>query len=81
MFLSTIIVHLSTMALIFRQLFEKASSTYTYVLACPTSKDAIIIDVSQSGLVKPNVNKSLISSLLWKQPSAMLSALTNWDSI
>lgn len=30
--------------LIFRQLFEKESSTYTYILACPETKEAIIID-------------------------------------
>lgn len=30
--------------LIFRQLFDAASSTYTYLLACPTTKEAVIID-------------------------------------
>ncbi|CAE7696815.1 ETHE1 [Symbiodinium microadriaticum] len=30
--------------IIFRQLFEKVSSTYTYILACPVTKTAIIID-------------------------------------
>jgi hypothetical protein len=28
----------------FRQLFEKVSSTYTYLLACPETKIAILID-------------------------------------
>uniref|UniRef100_A0A914WT07 Persulfide dioxygenase ETHE1, mitochondrial n=1 Tax=Plectus sambesii TaxID=2011161 RepID=A0A914WT07_9BILA len=31
-------------SLLFRQLFENVSSTYTYVLACTASKEAIIID-------------------------------------
>lgn len=31
-------------SLLFRQLFEKTSSTYTYLLACPISKIAILID-------------------------------------
>ena len=30
--------------LIFRQLFEKASSTYTYLLACPETREAVLID-------------------------------------
>jgi sulfur dioxygenase len=30
--------------LIFRQLFDAASSTYTYLLACPTTRQAVIID-------------------------------------
>jgi sulfur dioxygenase len=30
--------------LIFRQLFESESSTYTYILADPVTKDAVIID-------------------------------------
>mmetsp|Transcript_15334 Transcript_15334/g.23090 ORF Transcript_15334/g.23090 Transcript_15334/m.23090 type:complete len:235 (+) Transcript_15334:72-776(+) len=30
--------------LILRQLFEKTSSTYTYLLACPTSKLCVLID-------------------------------------
>lgn len=30
--------------LFFRQFFEGASSTYTYLLACPDSKEAILID-------------------------------------
>ena len=30
--------------LIFRQLFEKESSTYTYLLGCPVTKEAILID-------------------------------------
>ena len=29
---------------IFRQLFEKESSTYTYLLACPETKEAVLID-------------------------------------
>merc|ERR1712117_63246 len=29
---------------IFRQLFEKESSTYTYLLACPEIKEAVLID-------------------------------------
>jgi hypothetical protein len=31
-------------ALIFRQLFDAASSTYTYLLACSETKEAILID-------------------------------------
>jgi len=31
-------------SLIFRQLFEAESSTYTYILGCPSTKEAIIID-------------------------------------
>jgi hypothetical protein len=31
-------------ALIFRQLFDAASSTYTYLLACTETKEAILID-------------------------------------
>lgn len=34
----------STKNLIFRQLFEKASSTYTYLLADATTKEGILID-------------------------------------
>ena len=30
--------------IIFRQLFEKESSTYTYLLGCLTTKKAILID-------------------------------------
>lgn len=30
--------------LIFRQLFDSASSTYTYLLACPATRQAVIID-------------------------------------
>ena len=30
--------------LIFRQLFEKESSTYTYLLGCVDTKEAILID-------------------------------------
>jgi hypothetical protein len=30
--------------LISRQLFEKESSTYTYILACPLTREAVIID-------------------------------------
>lgn len=30
--------------LFFRQLFEKTSSTYTYLLACPITKIAVLID-------------------------------------
>ena len=30
--------------LIFRQLFDAASSTYTYLLADPQSREAVIID-------------------------------------
>ena len=30
--------------MIFRQLFEKTSSTYTYLLACPDSKQTVLID-------------------------------------
>lgn len=30
--------------LIFRQLFERVSCTYTYILACPSTKEALIID-------------------------------------
>jgi len=30
--------------LIFRQLFEKESSTYTYLLACEDTRDALLID-------------------------------------
>lgn len=30
--------------LIFRQLFDKESSTYTYLLADPNSKEALLID-------------------------------------
>jgi sulfur dioxygenase len=31
-------------AMIFRQLFEPASSTYTYLLACPVTRAAVLID-------------------------------------
>ena len=31
-------------SLIFRQLFEKESSTYTYILGCPSTREAILID-------------------------------------
>lgn len=31
-------------SLFFRQLFDKESSTYTYIIADPTSKKALIID-------------------------------------
>jgi sulfur dioxygenase len=34
----------STKNLIFRQLFEKTSSTYTYLLADATTKEGILID-------------------------------------
>lgn len=34
----------SNTPILFRQLFEKTSSTYTYLLACPTTKVAILID-------------------------------------
>lgn len=30
--------------MIFRQLFEPVSSTYTYLLACPETRDAVLID-------------------------------------
>ena len=30
--------------IIFRQLFESSSSTYTYLLACPMTREAVIID-------------------------------------
>lgn len=30
--------------MIFRQLFEKTSSTYTYLIACPDSKQTVLID-------------------------------------
>ena len=30
--------------IIFRQLFEKESSTYTYLLACRKTKKAVLID-------------------------------------
>ena len=30
--------------LIFRQLFDAASSTYTYLLGCPETKQAVLID-------------------------------------
>jgi hypothetical protein len=30
--------------IVFRQLFEKETSTYTYVLADPVSKEAVLID-------------------------------------
>jgi glyoxylase-like metal-dependent hydrolase (beta-lactamase superfamily II) len=33
-----------TTPIFFRQLFEKTSSTYTYLLACPETKVAILID-------------------------------------
>jgi len=32
------------MPVFFRQLFESRSSTYTYLLACPTTKQAVLID-------------------------------------
>jgi sulfur dioxygenase len=32
------------MALLFRQLFDPQSSTYTYLLACPKSREALLID-------------------------------------
>src|SRR5215472_1354614 len=32
------------MALIFRQLFDPQSSTYTYLLACAKSREAVLID-------------------------------------
>jgi sulfur dioxygenase len=35
---------LSANGLIFRQLFEKESSTYTYLLGDEASKDAVLID-------------------------------------
>lgn len=35
---------LASPSLIFRQLFEKESCTYTYLLADPVSREAIIID-------------------------------------
>jgi sulfur dioxygenase len=34
----------SSSSFFFRQLFEPRSSTYTYLLACPDSKEAILID-------------------------------------
>lgn len=34
----------SSSDLVFRQLFDGASSTYTYLLADPTTKEAILID-------------------------------------
>ena len=34
----------STASLLFRQLFEKESSTYTYLLACPSTREALLID-------------------------------------
>lgn len=36
--------HVCDPTLVFRQLFEKTSSTYTYVLADAKTKEAIIID-------------------------------------
>jgi glyoxylase-like metal-dependent hydrolase (beta-lactamase superfamily II) len=30
--------------MIFRQLFEQESSTYTYLLACPDAREAVLID-------------------------------------
>jgi hypothetical protein len=33
-----------TPTIIFRQLFEKESSTYTYLLGDPTTKEAVLID-------------------------------------
>ena len=30
--------------LVFRQLFDPTSSTYTYLLGCSTSKEAVLID-------------------------------------
>lgn len=32
------------MSLLFRQLFDRESCTYTYLLACPESKEAVLID-------------------------------------
>lgn len=34
----------ATPPVIFRQLFEKESSTYTYLLACPVTKECLLID-------------------------------------
>ena len=31
-------------SIIFRQLFEKESSTYTYLLGCPETKEAVLVD-------------------------------------
>ena len=45
---------MKTQKLIFRQLFDKESSTYTYLLADPQTKEAALIDP-----VKENINRDL----------------------
>jgi len=30
--------------LVFRQLFDAASSTYTYLLGCPETREAVLVD-------------------------------------
>ena len=35
---------MKTAAIIFRQLFEPVSSTYTYLLGCPETGEAVLID-------------------------------------
>ena len=35
---------MNTAAIIFRQLFEPVSSTYTYLLGCPETGEAVLID-------------------------------------
>lgn len=36
--------HIGDVSLIFRQLFEKTSSTYTYLLADTETREAVLID-------------------------------------
>ncbi|MBT7611368.1 MAG: MBL fold metallo-hydrolase [Bacteriovoracaceae bacterium] len=45
---------MKTQKLIFKQLFDKESSTYTYLLADPQTKEAVLIDP-----VKENINRDL----------------------
>ena len=56
------------MALIFRQLFDPQSSTYTYLLGCGKTKDAILIDpvfeqVRRDGALLDELGLKLILTL------------------